>query len=71
VDYILNQARFVHVYGICGNHDPATISGMDALDGKILFINGYKIGGISGVNEHCHCIHSHSEKAIQKKLNRL
>lgn len=71
VDYILNQARFVRVYGIYGNHDPKTIAGMDAMDGKILFINGYKIGGISGVNEHYHCVHSYSEEAVQKKLNRL
>lgn len=71
VDYILNQARFVRVYGIYGNHDPATISGMEALDGRILLVNGYKIGGISGGNEHCRCVHSYSEKAIAKKLKRL
>lgn len=71
VDYILNQGRFVHVYGVYGNHDPKMIPGLDSLDGKILFINGYKIGGISGVNEHYSCDHSYSERAIAKKLKRL
>ena len=48
MDYILNQARLVPVYGVYGNHDPETVAGLDSLDDNVLLINGYRIGGISG-----------------------
>jgi len=71
LDYILNQGRHVWVYGVYGNHDPQYIPGMDVLDNKIIILNGYKIGGISGVNTHYRCVHAYSEKAFAKKLKRL
>lgn len=71
LDYILQMARRVPCYGVPGNHDKAKPAGLNNLHGRVITINGVRIGGLGGARKYKDHPHHYTDLQMSMMTRRL
>ena len=71
LDYILEMGKRVPCYGVPGNHDKAKPAGLNNLHGKVITINGVRIGGIGGARKYKDHPHHYTDLQMSMMMRRL